>query len=73
VSIVEESLQIPVAGVVLGADLVVHGCARGVVVLAHGSGSSRHSPRNSYVAAQLQEAGLAIVLADRLTPAGGGA
>jgi dienelactone hydrolase len=69
VSIVEESLQIPVAGVVLGADVVVPDYARGVVVFAHGSGSSRHSPRNRYVAAQLQKAGLAIVLADLLTPA----
>jgi hypothetical protein len=38
---VKESLQIPVAGVVLGADLVVPEQARGVVVFAHGSGSSR--------------------------------
>ena len=43
--------------------------ARGVVVFAHGSGSSRHSPRNRYVAAQAQKAALATVLADLLTPA----
>lgn len=66
--IVEESAQIPVAGAVLGADVVVPEHARGVVVFAHGSGSSRHSPRNRYVAAQLQNAGLATVLADLLTP-----
>jgi dienelactone hydrolase len=65
---VKESLQIPVADVVLGADLVVPEQARGVVVFAHGSGSSRHSPRNRYVAVQLWTAGLATVLADLLTP-----
>jgi putative phosphoribosyl transferase len=41
--------------------------ATGVVVFAHGSGSSRHSPRNQAVAARLQRAGLATVLADLLT------
>ena len=67
-NIVEESLQVPVAGVVLGADVVVPEQARGVVVFAHGSGSSRHSPRNRFVAVQLLTAGLATVLADLLTP-----
>jgi dienelactone hydrolase len=43
--------------------------AQGVVLFAHGSGSSRHSPRNRYVAEELQNAGLATVLADLLTPA----
>ena len=42
--------------------------ARGVVLFAHGSGSSRHSPRNRAVAAALQEAGLATLLFDLLTP-----
>jgi putative phosphoribosyl transferase len=42
--------------------------AAGVTVFAHGSGSSRHSPRNRRVAARLQEAGLATLLADLLTP-----
>ncbi len=42
---------------------------RGMVLFAHGSGSSRFSPRNRYVAEQLQHAGLATVLADLLTPA----
>ena len=41
----------------------------GIVVFAHGSGSSRHSPRNRYVADVLNEAGLATVLFDLLTPA----
>jgi putative phosphoribosyl transferase len=42
--------------------------ARGIVLFAHGSGSSRHSPRNRYVAQTLQERGLATLLIDLLTP-----
>ncbi|WP_445183952.1 hypothetical protein ACTXG6_36890 [Pseudonocardia sp. Cha107L01] len=41
---------------------------RGAVLFAHGSGSGRHSPRNRFVAAELNRAGLATVLADLLTP-----
>jgi len=41
--------------------------ARGVVLFAHGSGSSRHSPRNNYVAAELRRAGLGTLLVDLLT------
>jgi putative phosphoribosyl transferase len=68
VDTLEQSLQIPVAGVVLEADIVVPQPAEGVVLFAHGSGSSRHSPRNVYVAGELQDAGLATVLVDLLTP-----
>lgn len=64
---IAESLAIPTAGVVLEADIVVPDGASGVVLFAHGSGSSRHSPRNRYVAAELQRAGLGTVLADLLT------
>jgi pimeloyl-ACP methyl ester carboxylesterase len=64
---VEQALRIGVAGVVLDADVAVPTQARGVVVFAHGSGSGRHSPRNRYVAGELQTAGLATVLADLLT------
>jgi putative phosphoribosyl transferase len=67
-SVIEESLPIPVAGVVLAADIAVPESPQGVVLFAHGSGSSRHSPRNRYVAGELQRAGLATVLADLLTP-----
>jgi dienelactone hydrolase len=63
------SVQIPADGVVLEADIVVPQLARTLVLFAHGSGSSRFSPRNRYVAEQLQHAGLATVLADLLTPA----
>jgi putative phosphoribosyl transferase len=62
-----QNAQIPAAGVVLEADIALPQEARGVVLFAHGSGSSRHSPRNRYVAEQLQHAGLATVLADLLT------
>jgi putative phosphoribosyl transferase len=68
VNAVQESLQVPAAGVVLEADVVVPGSARGVVLFAHGSGSGRHSSRNRYVAGELQGAGLATVLVDLLTP-----
>jgi len=55
--------------VTLPGDLVVPGDAMGVVLFAHGSGSSRRSPRNREVAAYLHEAGLATLLFDLLTPA----
>jgi putative phosphoribosyl transferase len=67
--VIEQSLQIPAAGVELDAEVVVPQPARGVVLFAHGSGSGRHSPRNSYVAGVLQDAGLATVLVDLLTAA----
>jgi len=51
-----------------GADLIVPQRAAGVVLFAHGSGSSRHSPRNQYVAKQLREARLGTLLIDLLTP-----
>ena len=68
-SVAREAVLIPAAGVELEADVVVPHPAEGVVVFVHGSGSSRHSPRNCYVAGELQEAGLATVLADLFTPA----
>ena len=66
---IEQSLQIPAAGVALDADVAVPQPAQGVVLFAHGSGSSRHSPRNTFVAEELQDAGMATVLVDLLTPA----
>jgi putative phosphoribosyl transferase len=68
-NVVSEALHIPVGGMALDADLVIPEATRAVVLFAHGSGSSRHSPRNRYVARELQRAGLATVLADLLTPA----
>jgi putative phosphoribosyl transferase len=67
--VIEQSPRIPAAGVELDAEVVVPRPARGVVLFAHGSGSGRHSPRNTYVAGELQDAGLATVLVDLLTPA----
>lgn len=60
-------VDVSAGSVVLAGDLSVPTDARGVVVFAHGSGSSRHSPRNKYVAEQLVDAGLATLLMDLLT------
>src|SRR5205085_9488808 len=51
----------------LEGNLVVPNGAEGIIVFAHGSGSSRHSPRNQYVARVLNDAGLATLLTDLLT------
>jgi pimeloyl-ACP methyl ester carboxylesterase len=69
VNTISQRFDIPAAGVVLEADIEVPEAARGVVLFVHGSGSSRHSPRNRYVAGELQQARLATVLVDLLTPA----
>lgn len=53
----------------LDGDLTVPAHPRGVVLFAHGSGSSRHSPRNRMVAGVLADAGLATLLVDLLTVA----
>ena len=51
----------------LEGSLTIPGEAAGIVLFAHGSGSSRHSPRNRFVARALQEAGLGTLLVDLLT------
>ena len=61
-------IVIPAGSVSLQGDLEVPETAHGVVLFAHGSGSSRHSRRNQFVARRLQEAGLATLLMDLLTP-----
>jgi putative phosphoribosyl transferase len=63
----ELSVQIPAREELLNGDLVVPDAARGVVIFAHGSGSSRYSPRNRYVAQVLRQANLATLLLDLLT------
>ncbi len=63
----EEEVEVRVGRVVLRGTLGVPEGARGVVLFAHGSGSSRHSPRNQFVARQLREAGLATLLVDLLS------
>jgi putative phosphoribosyl transferase len=64
----ETRVSIPVDKVRLMGQLTVPPLAQGLVVFAHGSGSSRHSPRNQSVAEILQEVGLATLLFDLLTP-----
>ncbi len=61
-------LQIPAGDVTLAGDLEVPENARGLVLFAHGSGSSRRSPRNQAVAETLRESRLATLLFDLLTP-----
>lgn len=62
-------VQVETAGVVLEGDLAVPERGDGVVIFAHGSGSSRRSSRNRQVAAELNRAGLATLLFDLLTAA----
>ena len=63
-----QPVQVTAGRVVLEADLALPENAIGIVIFAHGSGSSRHSPRNRTVARALQEVGLATLLIDLLTP-----
>ena len=64
----EQPVRIPTDDAVLDGDLALAAAARGVVVFAHGRGSSRFSPRNRHVAGRLQRGGLATLLIDLLTP-----
>jgi putative phosphoribosyl transferase len=66
--VAEHAVRVPAGAVTLGGDLSVPADARGVVLFAHGSGSSRLSPRNRHVARLLNEARLATLLVDLLTP-----
>lgn len=64
----EREVRLRAGAVELDATLGVPPDASGVVVFAHGSGSSRRSPRNRYVAGRLQQGGFATLLLDLLTP-----
>jgi len=64
----ERLVHIPESEVLLEGALEIPEDASGIVLFAHGSGSSRHSPRNNYVASVLREHGLATLLLDLLTP-----
>lgn len=64
---ISETVRVPTADVALTGDLVVPDRPRGVILFAHGSGSSRLSPRNRAVAAGLRRAGLGTLLLDLLT------
>ena len=63
----EREVEVLAGGVRLGGTLAVPDGAQGLVLFAHGSGSSRHSPRNRYVAYSLRRAGLGTLLFDLLT------
>ncbi|MEC4015377.1 phosphoribosyltransferase family protein [Streptomyces sp. H27-D2] len=65
----DAEVEVDAGGVRLAGDLTLPEGARAVVMFAHGSGSSRHSPRNRWVAAALNRAGLGTLLFDLLTPA----
>ncbi|MDF6062549.1 phosphoribosyltransferase family protein [Streptomyces sp. NPDC053741] len=67
-AVTAEDVEVDAGGVPLSGDLVLPADAGAVVVFAHGSGSSRHSPRNRSVAAALNRAGLGTLLFDLLTP-----
>lgn len=64
----ERTVHVPAGQAVLEGTLGIPHGATGVVLFAHGSGSSRHSPRNRHVAGVLQQSGLATLLLDLLTP-----
>ena len=61
-------VRVPAGPVVLEGNLEIPAGSRGIVLFAHGSGSSRHSPRNRAVARSLQVNGLGTLLVDLLTP-----
>jgi putative phosphoribosyl transferase len=63
----DQPVRLKIGGADLGADLYVPNDARGIVLFAHGSGSSRRSPRNRQVARELQAAGFGTLLFDLLT------
>jgi putative phosphoribosyl transferase len=63
----ESPVKIPTEKVVVEGDLTLPEQCTGIVVFAHGSGSSRHSPRNKHVAKVLQDANIATLLMDLLT------
>lgn len=62
-----EHVEVRAADAELDGDLTVPDGATGLVIFAHGSGSSRFSPRNRYVAGELQDRGLGTLLFDLLT------
>jgi dienelactone hydrolase len=63
----EKEVKIPINSIKLDGILGIPKNAKGIVIFAHGSGSSRFSPRNNFVARELRKAGLATLLFDLLT------
>jgi putative phosphoribosyl transferase len=64
----QTGVRIPMGLTALAGDLAIPDKPAGIVLFAHGSGSSRHSPRNQYVAEVLQSHRFATLLIDLLTP-----
>lgn len=64
---IARAVSIPIGKVTLQGDLEIPEGAPGIVLFAHGSGSSRHSPRNRFVAQTLRDAGAGTLLFDLLT------
>src|SRR5262245_32948855 len=64
----EDSVVVVCGGVELEGNLTVPDNAEGIVLFAHGSGSSRSSPRNQFVAEVLNKGGLATLLFDLMSP-----
>jgi dienelactone hydrolase len=65
---IKEEVRIKAGLLSLNGELEVPAEATGIVLFAHGSGSSRHSPRNQYVANVIRDAGVGTLLFDLLTP-----
>lgn len=64
----KELIHIPADSVLLDGELAIPSGAGAVILFAHGSGSSRLSPRNRYVAQVLRRSGMGTLLTDLLTP-----
>lgn len=67
-AVTRQAVRIALGAVAIDGDLHIPGRAAGLVVFAHGSGSSRFSPRNRAVAGALEDAGFGTLLLDLLTP-----
>lgn len=67
-NVLHSAVKVAVDGVTLDGDLRLPRGAKGIVLFAHGSGSSRLSPRNQYVAGELHKANIGTLLFDLLTP-----
>jgi dienelactone hydrolase len=67
IAMISDMVLVPTTDATLPGDLVVPSASRAVVLFAHGSGSSRHSPRNRMVAAELRTAGFGTLLMDLLS------
>ena len=63
----KQEIKVTIKSIIRGGPLAVPAGASGVVIVAHGSGSSRFSPRNIFVAEELQKNGIATLLIDLLT------